>query len=352
MPRAILSANPYDPKEGIRLGVSIIENLSNEQLATAQARGGPDNSALSERGIRGMFYEQLELGAQRIWAIRAGLMFMSDTLTEKHRWLGQVPEPRKHFGGLNLTKLRDLGIDITNDDYETSIHWNKHDWRRDKVGHLRRRVPELARAYLDHWNKLAVEIFETNPVGFDGVSFFNTAHSVGDSGAIDNALVAGTLPALGALTDPTRPSKAESLGILTGMAATFYKYKDDQGRPANQGAREFLVVCPPDMMAGLTAAAKDGLNADGGTNELTNLGWSFTIVPEARLTDPNDLFMVRTDDQSSPALILQEEDTPTVEILAEGSEHWIKNNEAMSTAKACRAAGPGDFKKAIKGTTS
>ena len=78
------------------------------------------------------------------------------------------------------------------------------------------------------------------------------------------------------------------------------------------------------------------LNATGGSNELGNLGWSYTIVPEARLATAENLFMFRTDDKSSPALILQEEDLPTVEILGEGSEHWIKNNEAIGTAKASR----------------
>ena len=107
MPRAILSANPY---EEMHLSVSLLDRPSEETLAVAQARGGPDNSALTVRGIRGLFYEQSEIGAAQIWALAAGLMFASDSLTEKHRWLGQVPEPRKHFGGLNLTKLRDLGM--------------------------------------------------------------------------------------------------------------------------------------------------------------------------------------------------------------------------------------------------
>ena len=168
---------------------------------------------------------------------------------------------------------------------------------------------------------------------------------------MDNALVAGTLPALN-VVDTSRPTKDESLAILTGMASHFFTFSDDQGRPANMAARDFLVVCPPAMAPGMIAAAKDSLNATGGSNELGNLGWSYTIVPEARLATAENLFMFRTDDKSSPALILQEEDLPTVEILGEGSEHWIKNNEAIGTAKASRAAGPGDFKKAIRGVLS
>jgi len=344
----ILSANPY---EEIGLDVHLVDRPSSARLATAQARGGPDNSALTERGIRGMFFEQLELGAAQIWALQTGLMFQSDTLTEKHRWLGQVPEPRKHFGGLNLNKLRNKGVDITNEDYESSIWWSKHDWRRDKTGHLARRVPQLATGFLDHWNKLLLDLMIANAVAYDGVSYFSTTHADGSSGTMDNALVAGTMPALNVVA-AARPTKDECIPILTGMAAHFFSFKDDQGRPANQAAREFLVICPPAMAPGMIAAANDNLSNSGSTNPLSNLGWQFTIVPEARLTAADTCYMFRTDDRSSPAFILQEESMPSVEILAEGSEHWIKNNEAIATAKACRAAGPGDFRKAIRGVLS
>lgn len=370
MPRLLLSDNPYGELD---LEVAIIDRprrlggarSSTEQrvitpsqqlalpgsqlLAPSSARGGPDNSDLTERGVRGLFYEQLEIGVRAIWAIQAGLMFASDTLTEKHRWLGAVPEPRKHFGGLNINALRNKGIDVTNEDYETSIGISKHDWRRDKTGHLGRRSPELAMAYLDHWNKLCVDVCESNDTAYDGVAFFSDSHSDGSSGTIDNNLTTANLGALN-VSDTTAPTKAEALAILSGMAAKFFGFKDDQGRPANQGARTFLLLVHPDIAPNFVAAARDMLTVTGGTNPLSNLGWTFLVVPEARLSSSTVLYMFRVDDRSSPAFILQEEDSPSVEILGEGSDHFVKNNETIVTAKACRAAAPGDFRKAIKGT--
>ena len=343
MSRAILSANPY---EELGLDVSIVE-----RLAASTGRGGPDNSDLTERGIRGLFLENLELGAVKNWALQAGLLFESDAVTEKHRWLGQVPEPRKHFGGLNLNKLRNLGVDITNEAYETSIWWAKRDWKLDKTSCLARRVPQLATAYLDHWNKLLVDLMVANAAAYDGVALFATAHSIGDSGTMDNALVAGTLPALN-VTTAARPTRDESIDILSGMASHFFTFKDDQGRPANQAAGEFLMVCPPAMAPGMIAATRDLMSNSGSTNPLSNLGWKFGVAPEARLTNTAVCYLIRVDDKSAPAFILQEEDTPSVEILGEGSEHWIKNNEAIATAKASRAVGAGDFKKIIRGTLS
>jgi len=370
MPRLITGANPFasldievnlHDRPSRRGRRSKFEELAfkaakgdqalTEQLAAANARGGPDNSALTERGIRGQFYEQLEIKSKNTWAIAAGLFFMSDAVTEKHRWLGQVPEPRRHYGGLNLNKLRDLGVDITNEDFETSIQFNKRDWRLDKTGHMSRRLPQLALAYSDHWNKLCVEIVENNPLAYDGVAFFSTAHSIGDSGTMDNALVAGTLDALN-VTVPAVPTADECVRILSGMAAHFLSFADDQGRPANASAHEFVMVCPPKMAPGMVAAAKGALRNSGSSNPNLDLEWNFTIVPEQRLSAAADCFMFRVDDKSSPAFILQEEDTPTVEILGEGSQEWIYNNRAVATAKATRAAGPGDFKKAIKATLS
>lgn len=357
MPRVVLSSNPY---EEIGVEVMLIDKprraggarSSHEaRLATAYARGGPDHSDLTERGIRGMFYEALELGAQSIWAMQAGLFFVSDALVEKHRWLGQVPEPRPHIGGLNLVGMNNFGIDVTNEDFETSVNISKHDWRRDKTGHLSRRLPQLATAYLDHWNKLSVDVLENNSTAFDGVALFSGAHSIGSSGTMDNDLAAGDIGALN-IADTDAITKEEAFNVLTGLASYFFRYKDDQGRPANQAAKDFMVVGPPGHSAGFLAAIKDMTTGTGGTNPLSNLGWTFTYVPEARLSSTTIIYMFRVDDKGSPALILQEEDTPTVELLGEGSEHYVKNNEAIGTAKATRAAAPGMPTRVIRATFS
>jgi len=337
----ILSANPY---ESIGVDVTLIDEPRGVRDADRLAVANPSvgyNAPLTTRGIRGMFYEALELGAQSVWAMACGLFFLSDTETESHKWLGQVPEPRKHIGGLNLNQLRNLGVSITNEEYETSIRFKKRDWRNDKTGHMRRRLPQLATAYLDHWNSLVVTLIEANGSAFDGVAFFSDSHSLGSSGTLDNN-ISYNASSTSALT------KTEAIDVLTQGAAQFFTFKDDQGRPANQGARDFLVVGPPGHAPGCIAAINDSLNANGGTNELSNLGWRFRYVPEARLGSAAVLYMFRVDDKSSPAFILQEEDTPSVEFLGEGSEHWIKNNEAIGTAKATRAAGLGDYKKAVK----
>lgn len=331
--------------------VAQLTNLIAERLAVSDARGGPDNSDIATKGIRGVFYDALELALSQQWATRIGLMIASDEKTERHRWLGSVPEPRQFFGGLNASPLRNYSLNVTNNDYELTLEMSLHDWRRDKIGHAARKVAELATAWADHWNKLAVGVFENNDTAYNGTALFSSTHSIGDSGTIDNLLVAGDLGSLN-VSDTTAPTKAEAAAILAGLAAKMWTYKDDYGRPANQGAKSFVCILHPTIFPGFQSAVADELYIQGGSNELRGLGLSFDIVVEPRLASATVLYFARTDGISSKPLILQSELEPTLQVVGPDSEHAIKNNSILYVSKACRAAAPGEFRQVIKATIS
>lgn len=322
-----------------------------ERLALATARGRPDNSQLTERGIRGIFYDALELNAATAWAQQVGLYMPSNTRTEKHRWLGQVPEPRKHFGGLNASPLNDFSLDITNEDYEITVPFSTHDMLWDQVGHLSRRITEIAIAWADHWNKLSVDVLEGSDLAYDGVALFSGSHSIGDSGTLDNDLAAGDVAALN-VSNTSRPTKAEAAAILSDLAAYMYRYTDDRGRPHNQGAKRFMLLCHPQALPGFRNAIADELYITGGSNELRNLGQEFAAVAEPRLASTSVVYLFRMDGVSSKPLILQEAKRPSLEIVGPQSEHAIKNNEVLYVSKAIRAAAPGEFRQVIKATLS
>lgn len=322
-----------------------------EKLAVATARGGPDNSAVTERGIRGIFYDALELRFANTWARQVGLYMPSNTRTEKHRWLGQVPEPRLHFGGLNATPVNDFSLDITNQDYEITLPFSMHDQMWDQIGHISRRTGELAQAWADHWNRLAVDVLENNDTAYDGTALFSASHSIGDSGTLSNLLTSSDLGSLD-VSDTNRPTKAEGAAILSDLAAYMYRFTDDKGRPANQGARSFMLLCHPAALPGFRNAIADELYITGGSNELRNLGQSFTAVAEPRLSSDTVVYMFRTDGPSSKPLILQEAKAPTLQIVGPQSEHAIKTNQVLYVSKAVRAAAPGEFRQVLKATMS
>lgn len=317
----------------------------------ASARAGFDNSALTERGIRGLFYDALETTADVTWAVRVGLFVPSDTETEKHRWLGATPGFREWVGGLLANGIANLGIEITNRDYEDTISISVHDRRRDKTGHILRRIGEMAMRANNLWEELIVALLEANPTCYDQQALFSAAHASGDSGTLKNLLTASEIPALN-VTTAARPTKAECAIILQQLASHFFTFKDDKGKKANQGARNFLGVVPPNMYGPMQAAVADALYPQGGTNELSNLGWNFSVVPEPELSSETVLYLFRTDAPSSAAFILQEEVAPHIDVIAEGSEHTKKTNEELYIAKTTRGVGPGEWRHVLKATLS
>jgi len=330
---------------------TVVQKVERELMAAADARGGPDNSAITERGIRGLFYMALELASTQMWSRRIGLYFPSDTKTEKHRWLGNVAEPRKHFGGLNANPLNDYGIDATNEDYENTLEIALRDWERDKTGQAVRKLAELAVSWEDHWNKLAVDVLENNDTAYDGQALFSGSHAIGSSGTMDNDLASGDIPSLN-VSATNRPTKAEAAAILHGLAAYMFTYKDDAGRPANQGASNFLAVVPPVALPGYRQAIRDALYVQGGSNELANLGWSFDVVAEPRLASSDVIYFFRTDGMSAKPLMPQEEKAPSIQVVGRGSGHTIKIATVLYVSKARRVAFPGEFGHVIKVTLS
>jgi hypothetical protein len=322
-----------------------------ERFAPAVARGGPDLSGITTRGIRGIFYDALELAASTSWAQAVGLYLASDTRTETHKWLGSVPEPRAHIGGLNKVPVILNTLSVTNQDYEITLPFSTHDQMWDQVGHISRRVGEMSMAWADHWNKLSVDVLEANTTAYDSVALFSGSHTFGDSGTLDNDLASGDVASLG-VTTTTRPTKAEAGAILADLAAYMYRYTDSSGRPANQAAKRFMVLCPPSMLPGFQSAIHDRLYVSGGSNALANLGQSFVAVAEPRLAATDECYMIRLDGPSSKALILQEAKSPELQVVGPQSEHAIKNNEVLFVSKACRAVAPGEFRHIIRATLS
>lgn len=321
-----------------------------EQLAAA--RGGFDNSPLTERGIIGIFFDALESSFDMQWASRVGLLIPADAESQTHRWVGQTPKMREWLGGLLAKGLNDFGVTIVNRDFEGTIEISAHDKRRDKTGGLLRRIGELASQANDHWNQLVIDVVLEGTINsYDGVSYFNDSHTPGEATAFDNQLSNATLPALDVST-PARPTREEASNIFVQAASHFFNAQDDKGSVANQGAREFMVLCPPDMSVGFRQALAHDLHITGGRGLQSNLDWSFSVVPEPRLSSTTVAFFFRTDAPSSKPVILQSEVDPFVDVIAEGSEHAKKNNSHLYTVKATRYVGPGEFRQCLELTLS
>ncbi|HUW35622.1 MAG TPA: Mu-like prophage major head subunit gpT family protein, partial [Planctomycetota bacterium] len=203
------------------------------------------NSALGSRAIIGKFYHRLEQEEGKLYIPRIGMRFSSDQESETYRWLGQVPQMREWFGGRNPKGLSHEGITIANRKFESTLEISVDDLRRDKTSQISLRIGELAIRTASHWLKLLNTLIEagTSSLCYDGHYFFDTAHAEGSSGTQLNALAAGQVPKLD-VTTATAPTPDEMASAILGVIGYMLGYKDDQGEPMNELAREFIVMVP------------------------------------------------------------------------------------------------------------
>ncbi|MDP3960289.1 MAG: Mu-like prophage major head subunit gpT family protein [Pseudorhodobacter sp.] len=298
---------------------------------------------LSSRAIIGSFYQRLEVAQAASWVSQLGMLFQSDQESETYKWLGSSPAMREWIGGRQSKGLKSTGITIENKLFEATLGIPLDWMRRDKTGQIMVRVNELAGRTVTHWQSLLSTLIAAGEaaVCYDGQYFFDTDHAEGASGTQSNDItvdISAVPAAVHGVT--TTPSPEEVRAMVLGGVEKMLGFKDDQGEPANEMAREFLVMVPTPYFT----AAASALNLPvlgGDTNVMTTLdGFRFGLAVNPRLTWTDKLAVFRADGNVKP-FILQEEEGVTVSAIAEGSELEFKENRHEYGVKASRNVGYG-----------
>jgi len=298
------------------------------------------DTGLTSRAIVGRFYRRLEEFAQSAWWTRLAMRFASNQESETYRWLGMVPQVREWVGGRQVKPLRSQGITIVNKVWESTIRVDADEHRRDKTGQIMVRVNEMARRVATHPNRLLTELMLSgeSAAGYDGETYFGTSHSEGDSGAQSNSISHD-------VATPTAPTDSEMYEAIVKGIAQLIGFKDDQGEPMNESAREFLVMVPMSFLSS-TLVALSSQTVDASSNPLATSGpFKVDWVANPRVTWTDRFAVYRTDGESRP-FIFQEELPVQVQILAEGSELEINENQHQYGVKAIHEAGYGFWQDA------
>ena len=298
------------------------------------------DTGLSSRAVIGRFYRRLEEYAQSAWWTRLAMHFASSQESETYRWLGMVPQVREWVGGRRVRPLRAQGVTLVNKTWESTIRVDADEQRRDKTGQLMVRINELARRVATHPNKLLTTLIvgaETTP-GYDGQYFFDTDHSEGDSGAQTNDLTYDA-------ATPTAPTDTEMYEAIVKGIGQVMSFKDDQGEPMNEAAREFLVMVPMSFLSS-TLIALASQTVEASSNPLA-AGEPFRVawVANPRLTWTDRFAIFRSDGSTRP-FIFQEELPVQIQVLAEGSELEVNENQHQYGVKAIHEAGYGFWQDA------
>ncbi len=298
------------------------------------------DTGLTSRAVVGRFYRRLEEYARSAWWTRLALHFSSNQPSETYRWLGMVPQVREWVGGRQVRPLRDQGVTIANKVWESTIRVDADEQRRDQTGQILVRVNELARRVATHPNKLITTLVSegASAACYDGQYFFDTDHSEGDSDTQSNSVTHD-------VDTTTAPTDSEMYEAIVKGIAQIMSFKDDQGEPMNESAREFLVMVPMGFLSS-TLVALSGKTVDASSNPLAQ-GEPFKVdwVANPRLAWTDKFAIFRADGTTRP-FIFQEELPVQVQVLAEGSELEVNENQHQYGVKAVHAAGYGFWQDA------
>lgn len=297
------------------------------------------DTGLTSRAVIGRFYRRLEEFARGAWWTQLAMHFASTQESETYRWLGMVPTVREWKGGRKIRPLRSSGVTIVNKVWESTVRVDADEQRRDKTGQIMVRVNEMARRVATHPNKLLTTLLLSgeSAAGYDGHAFFDSDHSEGDSGAQSNSITHD-------VATPSAPTGGEMFEAIVKALGQLLGLKDDQGEPLNEAAREFLVMVPMSMWSATMIALSE--RAEAGESPLPlwtpfHVNWA----ANSRLTWTDKFAIFRTDGETRP-FIFQEELPVQIQVLAEGSELEINENQHQYGVKAIHAAGYGFWQDA------
>lgn len=171
------------------------------------------------------------------------LQVQSDADKESYNWLEAVPGMSEWADERKVYGLSARGYEIQNKNYEGTISVDRNTLEDDKYGLIAPRVRQLAARCANHPAKLVFQLLNAGASThtYDGVNFFSTTRSFGDSGNINN-IAAG---AYAADSDKIRAGIAAAVVAMRG-------FKDNRG--------EYLdlvpdtIVCSPAMEIAIRAA--------------------------------------------------------------------------------------------------
>ena len=303
---------------------------------------------LQSRAIMGAFYKTLNASDGASWVNPLSMLFTSDQSSEEYKWLGQVPAMREWVGGRNAKGFTENGLTIVNKHYEGTIQYLVKELRRDKTGQMLIRIRELAERTNSHWASIlsTLIINGTTSVCYDGEFFFDTDHQEGNNTTSQSNDITVDISALPTSVSgtTTAPSVEEAQQVMMKGITQIVGFKDNENEPMNENASSFLVMVP--MSLYITFAKAISLPVGTGVSEQNiPAGMSISVVPNARLTGTDDIFVFRTDGSVKP-FIRQEETAVNLDVKGEGSEYEFDNKAHQYGVDTWRNVGYGYWQHA------
>lgn len=306
---------------------------------------------ITSRAVVGRLVRALQQGTGVTWPEQLGMYVQSNQELEEYAWLGNAPAMREWKGGRHAKGLREFSMTIRNLPYEATLVVEKAWMDRDKLGVIDLRIAELAKRANSHWAKLLTTLIENgeSTACYDGQYFFDTDHAEGNSGSQSND-ISVDISAL-AVTNhgsTTAPSVAELQQSILQGCQKIIGFKDDEGEPMNEDARNFTVMVPTSYWMTAAAALGAPVIDSGDTNVVKAAsmdGFNISMVVNPRLTWTEKFAVFQTDDAVKP-FVRQEEKGVEVSSQAEGSAIEFEKRQHHHGIFTSRNVGYGYWQKA------
>lgn len=240
------------------------------------------------QNVRALFLEiyNQEVADYTVYAMEV----QSNTQSEVHNWLGSIPTLKEWAGPRVIDKLSAFEYTVENKDYQLTIEIPRNAIEDDRVGLYRPIIEMVARQARNHPSQLALQVFQNNPVGYDGQPLFSASHSEGSSGVQSNIVVgSGT-------------NLDQILADLDVVDARFASFKNDRGEPILIGGRPLRVthVMVPN---GLLGKFRTIQNADVINNVTNRWRGNLEIIVNPYLTDQDDWIALCLEHAVKPVLV-------------------------------------------------
>lgn len=300
---------------------------------------------LTENQIIDRYFARLADNTGNGYVNRIAELFKVGTGTVNYPWLGQVPSMRAWGEGRSAKSLAQQRSQITNTHYEISIDISTEDLIRDNTGQILKRVDELADQSNNHWGELITALILAGDTTdcYDGLKYYAKAdspHTEGSSGTQVNYLTSTEVTSLD-VTTATAPTASEMSAAVLDCIAYMLGYKDNQGNPVNNTARNWLVLTgAPKVWTSAVAGIKSTI-INNTTNAIANSGLNIDVEYDSRLAaETSSFYLFRTDASVKP-FIRQYETEPELRILGAGSEHEFNNHSWRVGVDSWRGVGYG-----------
>lgn len=214
----------------------------------------------------------------------------SNNAREIHTWLGAFPTLREWVSERTIERLAAFEYAVENRDWESTIEIPRNAIEDDSVGLFRPTIEALAREARNHPSRLVMQLFETNPTGYDNQPLFSANHQEGRSGVQSNIVTgAGT-------------TLAQIIDDLDKASARFASFKDDRGNPIMIGGQPLdvtHVMVPPALKGAFETIAR----AEIIQNTTNKWQGRLQIIVNPYLSDPNDWIALSLNQTVKPALV-------------------------------------------------